>query len=335
MSPKTVGLLGFDGVTASHLTGPADVLAVAALQDGFGGRIPCYQVWTIGLTTRSFIAESGAIFHPQMSLSDAPALDTIIVAGGCGAREVSEALSEWILGRVFETGRIASIGSGIFALAPTSLLDGREVTTHWRCTRELERRHPTLRVNHKRSLIKDGQFYTSAGLTGGVDLALAMIEEDYGEQVGLAARQELMLRLGDSHFPNEMVATRGEESRPIDRFGELVAWIMQNLDQNLTVEVLARQAGMCPSHFTRAFKSVFGNTPAEFVETLRLNEARRRLSSRGKTLRSVAASVGFTDATAFRRAFERRFGAGPGVYLNGAQPLATVLRPKLVATRNA
>ncbi|MBA3543641.1 MAG: helix-turn-helix domain-containing protein [Chthoniobacterales bacterium] len=324
MSPKTVGLLGFDGVTASHLTGPADVLAVAALQDGFGGRIPCYQVWTIGLTTRSFIAESGAIFHPQMSLSDAPALDTIIVAGGCGSREVSEALSEWILGRVFETGRIASIGSGIFALAPTGLLDGREVTTHWRCTRELERRYPTLRVNHKRSLIKDGPFFTSAGLTGGVDLALAMIEEDYGEQVALAARQELMLRLGDSHSPNEKVATRGEESRPIDRFGELVAWIMQNLDQNLTVEVLARQAGICPSHFTRAFKSVFGNTPGEFVETLRLNEARRRLSSRGKTLRSVAASVGFTDATAFRRAFERRFGAGPNTYLKSREGVLTL-----------
>ena len=328
MSPKTIGLLGFEGVTASHLTGPADVLAVAALQDGFGGRIPCYKVWTLGLSTRSFVAESGAIFHPQMSLSDAPALDTIIVAGGCGAREVSDALSEWILGRVFETGRIASIGSGIFALAPTGLLDGREVTTHWRCTRELERRYPTLRVNHKRSLIKDGPFYTSAGLTGGVDLALAMIEEDYGKQVGLAARQELMLRLGDAHSPNETVPTRGVESRPIDRFGELVAWIMQNLNQNLTVEVLARQAGICPSHFTRAFRSVFGNTPGQFVENLRLNEARRRLSSRGKTVRSVAASVGFTNATAFRRAFERRFGTGPNIYAKSREGVLT-LTPNL------
>lgn len=335
MSPKAVGLVGFDGVIGSHLTGPSDVLAVASLQDGFGGRIACYQVWTLGLTTRSFRAESGAVFHPHLSLSEAPALDTIIVAGGCGAREVSEALSEWILGRVFETRRIASIGSGIFALAPTGLLDGREVTTHWRCTRELERRYPTLRVNHKRALLKDGPIYTSAGLTGGIDLALAMIEEDYGDQVALAARQELVLPLDESHRPGGTITLHEAERRPIDRFGELVAWIMQNLDQVLTVEVLARRAGMCPAHFTRAFKSVFGNTPAEFVETLRLNEARRRLSSRGKTLRSVAASVGFTDASAFRRAFERRFGAGPGVYLNGAQALATVLRPKLAARRNA
>lgn len=121
----------------------------------------------------------------------------------------------------------------------------------------------------------------------------------------------------------------------MDRFGELVAWIMQNLHRNLTVEVLARRAGLCPAHFTRAFKSVFGNTPGEFVETLRLNEARRRLSSRGRTLRSVAASVGYTDASAFRRAFERRFGAGPGAYLNGGPPLSTVLRPRTMGSRSA
>jgi transcriptional regulator GlxA family with amidase domain len=103
---------------------------------------------------------------------------------------------------------------------------------------------------------------------------------------------------------------------------------MRNLHQNLTVEVLARQAGMCPAHFTRAFKSVFGSTPGEFVENLRLNEARRRLSSRGKTLRSVAASVGFRDASAFRRAFARRFGTGPGGYLNGTDSRPIVSRAK-------
>ncbi len=325
MSPKTIGIIGFDGVTASHLTGPADAFAIAALEDGFGGRIPCYQVWTIGLTAHSFMAESGAIFQPHKTLENAPPLDTIIIAGGCGAPEISGLLAEWILSRAFETGRIASIGTGIFALAPTGLLDGREVTTHWQCRTDLERRHPSLRVDHKRTVIKDGPFYTSTGLTAGVDLALVMTEEDYGQQVALAVRRELMVNLGSGNSPNERMAIREPGSRPIDRFGELVAWVMQNLHQNLTVEVLARRAGMCPTNFTRAFKSVFGNTPGEFVETLRLNEARRRLSSRGKTLRSVAASVGFTDASAFRRAFARRFGAGPGVYLNGTRSLATVV----------
>lgn len=328
MSPKTIGIIGFDGVTASHLTGPADTFAVAALEDGFGGRIPCYQVWTIGLTKGSFTAESGMVFHPHKTLADTPALDTVIIAGGSGAREIRELLAEWILSRAYETRRIASIGTGIYGLAPTGLLDGRRVTTHWRCARDLERHYQTLQIDHKRRLVKDGPFYTSAGLTAGVDLALALIEEDYGQQVALSVRRDLMLYLAPATQPNEEKIARTYESQPIDRFGDLIAWMMRNLNQNLTVEVLARQAGMCPSHFTRAFKSVFGSTPGEFVENLRLNEARRRLSSRGKTLGSVAASVGFTNASTFRRAFARRFGTGPGACLDG-EAMQTALRPKL------
>src|SRR4029077_11130711 len=134
--------------------------------------------------------------------------------------------------------------------------------------------------------------------------------------------------LPSTSLPNDNSQIRTYESQPIDRFGDLVAWIMRNLHQNLMVEVLARQAGMCPAHFTRAFKSVFGSTPGEFVENLRLNEARRRLSSRGKTLGSVAASVGFTNANTFRRAFARRFGTGPGACLDG-EAMQAPLRPKL------
>ncbi len=333
MSPITIGLVGFDGVTASHLSLPADAFAAAALEDGFGGRIPCYKLSIIGLTTRPFRAESGVIFHPQSSLDSAPCLDTILIAGGSGARrrEIWEPLAEWILSRSYETPRIASICTGIYALAATGLLDGREVTTHWRAVRELMRRHPSLRVDHKRRLIKDGPFYTSTGLTAGVDLAVALIEADYGKQVALSVNQELMLYLAPQELPNESSLKAAEDDRPICRFGELVAWIMRNLHENLTVEILARQAGMCPAHFTRAFKSVFGNTPGEFVENIRLHEARRRLSSRGKTVRSVAASVGFTNPRAFRRAFERRFGAGADVYLHGEEAGGRHLRPKLAA----
>lgn len=334
MSPKTIGIIGFDGVIASHLSGPADALTVAALEDGFGGRIPCYQVRTIGLTIKSFAAESGMIFHPQHSLATAPPLDTIIVAGGRGIlrRDIWEPLSEWLMSRTYETRRIASICTGIYALIPTGLLDGRQVTSHWRSVSDLRRRYPSLRVDHKRRLIKDGAFYTSAGLTGGVDLALALIEEDYGQQVALAAGRELMTYLGSKAEPNTDEPIGDPVRRPIDRFGELVAWIMRNLQQDLTVEVMARQACMCPAHFTRAFKSVFGNTPGEFVENLRLNEARRRLSSRGKTLRSVANSVGFRDADTFRRAFERRFGSGPASYLAGHGARSMTTRTALPAT---
>jgi len=313
MRPKSIGLIGFDRATASHLTGPADTLAVAALTDGFGGGIPCYRTWTIGLTNKPFTCEAGIVFQPEVTLANAPPLDTIIVAGGSGLQQpqVCYELAEWILSRAYEARRIASICTGIYALAPTGLLDGRAVSTHWSFAGDLHRRYPTLRVDHKRRLVKDGPFYTSAGLTAGIDLSLALIEEDYGPRLGLSVRRDLMTYLAATEQPNEEFRPRDFASQPIDRFGDLVGWIMRNLNQDLTVEVLARHACMCPSHFTRAFKSVFGNTPGEFVENLRLNEARRRLSSPGKTLDSVASSVGFANAATFRRAFARRFGTRP------------------------
>jgi transcriptional regulator GlxA family with amidase domain len=160
-------------------------------------------------------------------------------------------------------------------------------------------------------LLKDGPFYTSAGLTAPVDLGLAFIEEDYGKQLSDAVGRDLMMYLAGTGEPDQAWSVPSYESQPANRFGELVAWIMKNLQQDLTVEIMARRACMSPAHFTRAFRSVLGTTPSQFVENLRLLEARRRLSSRRKTLSSIAASVGFDNTVAFRRAFERRFGAGP------------------------
>ncbi len=204
MRPKEIGIIGFENVAASQLSLPADAFAAAFLEDGFGGRIPCYKVWTIGLTKESFSAESGVAFRAQKTLADAPPLDTIIVPGGSGLRQpqVSAPLAEWILSRAYETRRIASICTGLYALAPTGLLDGREVTTHWRVAGEIGRRHPSLRIDHRRGLVKDGPFYTSAGLTAGVDLALALIEEDYGKQVALAVGRDLMLYLANRNEPD-------------------------------------------------------------------------------------------------------------------------------------
>jgi transcriptional regulator GlxA family with amidase domain len=330
MRPKQIGLLGFDDVTASHLTVPSDAFSAAVLEDGFGGRIPCYKTWIVGLTTKAFRAESGLLLQPQATLETVPSLDTIIVPGGDALQrpELCEELAEWILSRAAVTRRIASICRGVAVLAPTGLLDGRDVTTHWHFARELAQRYPTVRVNHKRRLVRDGPFYTSAGLTGGVDLALALIEEDYGKGVALAVGRNLMTYLTTEDFSHEARLPSGF-SQPIDRFADLVGWIMRHLHENLTVEMLARQACMCPAHFTRAFKSIFGTTPADFVENLRLNEAQRRLSSRGNTVRSVAQSVGFTNSDSFRRAFQRRFGKPPSSYLNQVPAASFTGRPVL------
>jgi transcriptional regulator GlxA family with amidase domain len=317
MNPKRIGFLGFDGITASHLVGPADTFAAATLDGGYGNHISCYQISVIGLTPAPFCAESGVILTPEETLQTAPELDTIIVPGGRGLRKsgISETISDWMLRRADRTRRIATICTGIYGLAPTGLLDGREVTTHWRFASDMARRFPNIRVDHRRPLVKDGPFYTSSGLSAAIDLSLALIEEDYGRQVALAAAQELVMPLnrnGEREFSRPLVF----DSQPTDRFAELIAWIMRNLHEDLSVNALARRACMSPSHFNRAFKSVFGSPPAEFVENLRLNEAKRRLSVPKRTLDVVAASVGFSDPDAFRRMFERRFGTKPRNYLN-------------------
>jgi len=322
MNPKRIGFLGFEGVAASELTRAADVLTAATLDGGYGNRISCYQVCTIGFTSECFHAESGIAFRPDRTLETVSKLDTIVIPGGDGLRQssISERIADWILARANETRRVAVIGGGIYGVAPTGLLDGREVTTHWRYANDVARCFPNLRVDSRRNLVKDGAFYTSSGASAAIDLSLALIEQDYGRHVASVVAHEFvsapMNGNGQHKLPNPLVF----DSQPADRFAELIHWMMRNLHEDLSVNTLARRACMSPSHFNRAFKSVFGSPPAEFVENLRINEAKRRLAIPKRTLEIIAASVGFSDAQTFRRAFERRLGAKPRSYLKNFNP---------------
>jgi len=327
LRPKSVGLIGFEQVTASHFVAPADTFATAALDDGYGNRIPCYEVHTIGAISDRFRTETGFLFQAQHTLSAAPELDTIVIAGGAGVlrADVTDKISTWILNRINDTRRIGAVGTGVKALAATGLLNGREVTTHWRFARELARQFPRLKIDHRKSFVRDGPYYTTTGLTGGVNLSLAMIREDYGPYVAQSVEQELALRLTKEDQDELPPEGDSSENHPIDRFSELVAWVMRNLDADLSVEVLARRACMCPSHFSKVFKSILGEPPRDFVQNLRLNEARRRLSKRQKTLRTVSESVGFRTSLAFQEAFERKFGARPSAYLQHQKPLLKLI----------
>lgn len=330
MTPKRIALIGFEQVTALHLVGSADAFNAAALDDGYGGRIACYEVVTLGLTSEVFHTESGLSFFAQATLENDLEFDTVIVAGGIGIRRpgVAEKISTWLLERSVETRRLGAICTGIYGLAPTGLLDGREVTTHWRVAGDVARRFPLLKVDHKRALVQDGPFYTSAGLSAGLNISFAMIQEDYGPHVAQSVRRELLLHLTNPEWSKVSTSLPSTGTQPIDRFAELVSWIMRNLQEDLSVEVLARRACMCQDHFSKAFKSVMGAPPSTFVENLRLNEAQRRLSKRQRTVKSVATSVGFANTGAFQRAFERRFGKRPSRLLeesaaNGAALIST------------
>jgi transcriptional regulator GlxA family with amidase domain len=251
MNPKRVGFLGFEGVAASELTRAADVLAAATLDGGYGNRISCYQISAIGFTSECFRAESGIAFRPDNTLETASELDTIVIPGGDGLRRslVSETIADWVLARVNETRRVVAIGGGIYGVAPTGLLDGREVTTHWRYASDVARSFPNLRVDPRRHLVKDGVFYTCSGPNAAIDLSLALIEEDYGRHVASVVAQDFVSAPMNGNGQHKLPSPLVFDSQPADRFAELVPWIMRNLHEDLSINTLARRACMSPSHF--------------------------------------------------------------------------------------
>jgi transcriptional regulator GlxA family with amidase domain len=316
MKPLRVGLIGYDGVQALDIIGPSDAFTIAEIESDNGQRRPCYEVIIVGITNKPFRAESGISFQPHTTLGKAPTLDTLIIPGGRGARigQSSNLIAKWISSRAKRIRRIASVCTGVYALAPTGLLDGRRVTTHWRFANDVARRFPKLNVDHDALFLKDGPFYTAGGITASVDLALALIEEDYGPRVALAVARELVVFLKRSGGQKQYSEPLEFQINSTDRFADLASWMVEHMRGDLSLAALAKRVCLSPRHFVRRFKQVFGGTPAAFVENFRLDEARRRLSERTQTIENVASSVGFQSDDVFRRAFQRRFGVKPSSY---------------------
>ena len=322
MKAIPVAFLGFNGLAGLDLIGPLEAFAVARVDGN-----KCYQSRIIGITKRAFTTESGVMFRPHFSLTDRTDIDTLIIPGGCGLRNstTNPRLASWIANRAPRIRRIASVCTGIYGLAPTGLLNNRHVTTHWRFTRDVAHRFPTLKVDADALFRRDGKFYTSAGVTAGIDLALALIEQDFGRGVALGVARDLVMflkRPGGQAQYSEPLQFQVESA---DSFNDLVTWMRSHLQADLTVESLAERACLCPRHFSRRFRNTFRQTSAKFVEDLRLSEARHRLGATKATIGSVAASVGFRSSDAFHRAFCRRFGVNPTNYRR---------RFELRATRN-
>jgi len=314
---KRVGVLGFNGANAVDVVGPTEVFASAGRADFTSGQSKgLYLTHLIGLTDEPFTAESGVRFLPDCRLADAPALDTLIVPGGWGLRvpSTNAEVSAWLRKRAPRIRRVACVCTGVYGLAPTGLLDGRRVTTHWRLAEDLGRQFPRLRVDAKPLFIKDGRYYTSGGITAGIDLALALVEEDLGPRVALTVARELVVFLKRPGGQEQFSEPLRFQVHSADRFADLIAWIAAHLERDLSVPQLAERARLSPRHFSRRFHETFGCTPAQYVDNLRLTEARERLTTPGRTVDSVAASVGFASADVFSRRFRKRFGVAPKHY---------------------
>jgi transcriptional regulator GlxA family with amidase domain len=237
-------------------------------------------------------------------------LDTIIVSGGEIVRSAAaaERIVSWL--KRVKARRITSVCSGAFLLAEAGRLDGRRATTHWDSTDHFRRRYPRVTLDPDRIFVRDGEIWTSAGITAGIDLALALVEDDLGSEVALHTAQQLVVHQrrpgGQSQFSG-LVAMGGRRGR----FMDLIEWMRAHVSEPLTVERLADRAAMSPRHFARAFTAETGTTPAKAVERFRLETARTAVESSDASFEQIAESAGFGDPGRMRRAFLRTFGLPP------------------------
>jgi len=303
-------------MAAADLMGPAEVFSRATIATDDGRERRCYRVVTVGISAAACRTESGITVRPEVDVRRAPQLDTVIIPGGRGMQnsKLNRQIAEWVNRRAVRTRRIAALGSGIYALATTGLLNGRQIVTQSSFAKDVASRFPKLRVNSRNLFVKDGAFYTCAGGTSSVDFALFLIEEDCGRQVALGLARELIVHLKRPGGAEQYSEPLQFQVQSCDRFADLPGWMSCHLSDDLSVDALAERVGMSRRNFTRQFHKSFGKSPSQFVADARIAEACRRVLIPRNNLDSVAASLGFKSLTAFSRSFQQRVGVRPHTY---------------------
>ena len=242
--------------------------------------------------------------------------DTVLVAGGDGANKMryQPPFVNWLKRQCAGARRFGSICTGALVLAKAGLLEGRRATTHWNWCDELAQNYPSVTVDPDPIYVKDGNCYTSAGVTAGIDMTLALVEEDLGSELALRIARMMVVFLRRPGGQSQFSATLAAQSQDHRLFGDLLAWIADNIRRDLSIDVLARRAAMSPRNFARLFTQELGRTPGMHVEDLRLEAARHRLESTAASLEEVAKFSGFKSAEVLRGVFARRLGTTPGQY---------------------
>lgn len=313
--PRRVVFVAHPGIQTLDLVGPLEVFHTTNRM--LAGEAPAYRTEVVTRGGDAVRSTSGLSVGADAAVEDCTGpIDTLVVVGGDGTVEAvaDEALVGWIAQASGRSRRTTSVCSGAFLLARAGLLDGRSATTHWSSCGLLQRLHPGTTVERDRIFVRDGDVWTSAGVTAGMDLALALVEDDHGAEVAREVARWLVLFVqrpgGQAQFSAQLAAQRPE--RPILR--ELDAWMADHLDEDLTVAALARRAGMSTRHFARTFRRDVGRTPAAHVEALRTEAAKRLLETTDRAVADIARTCGFGTVETLHRAFNRQVGTTPGAY---------------------
>ena len=315
MEARTVLIVLFDGVLSLDFTGPLEVFAGAA------GAVPgAYDIRTGSLDGSPVRTSSGLSVTPDLALPDAPAPHTLIVPGGEGTRAMDPGVVAWLRENAPAARRLVSVCTGAYALAAAGLLDGRRVTTHWALSEGLAERFPAVEVDPEPIYIRDGAVSTSAGVTSGIDLALALVEEDLGRDVALTVARFLVVflrRPGGQRQFSVQLAAQSAQRRPLR---DIQQYIAEHPDADLSVSVLAERANLSPRHFARAFRDEIGVTPGRYVDQVRLEGARRLLEDTDDGIEEVSRACGYGTPEAMRRAFVRDLGTAPAEYRRRFHP---------------
>jgi transcriptional regulator GlxA family with amidase domain len=306
-----IAILAPSNVQWLDLFGPLQVFVEAATLSGHSG---LYDVQVIGTAPGPIGGPCGVRVMPGRTIADPDEpIDTLLVAGG-PLPEIDQAAVAWLAQHAGRVRRCGSVSAGTFLLAAAGLIDGRRATTHWQHASQLAALFPRVTVDPDPIFVKDGKFYTSAGVTAGLDLALALVEEDAGRDLALEVARRLVMFLKRPGAQSQLSIHLAVQLSSRSATQQVRQWVLANLTAGLSVETLARQAGMSARNFSRVFRRDVGMTPAEYVETTRVDAARRMLEGTDLPLKRVAARCGFSGSDGMRRAFLRRVGVTANRY---------------------
>jgi len=302
--PRTIGFLVYPDFQLLDATGPIATFEIAARFSPGAYRLVFLS------RDGGMVASSSGLTMATTALAKAPPLDTLIVAGGDGVKvpAACPVTLTYVRDTAKTARRVASVCSGTYILAEAGLLDGKRATTHWSRTRDIQKRYPAIKLEPDRIFVQDGMIWSSAGITAGIDLSLALVGADEGEAVARRVAQQLVVYHRRPGGQSQFSALIDIQTR---RFDALLAWARENLAEALSVEQLADRAAMSPRNFARLFTAETGVTPAKAVERLRVEAARALLDSQPLQVEDVALETGFGDPERMRRAFIRAFGQPP------------------------